>query len=92
MPEGDMWHFKLLQQLSQEIEDTRPAVISKEVVPALDELRRFRHLVRNVYSFNLLPDKMEVLVVDLFRLWAQVKAEVLAFADLLSELSNKIIP
>jgi hypothetical protein len=85
MPEGDMWHFKLLQQMSQELKDNRPAVISKEVVPSLDELRRFRHLVRNVYAFNLLPDKMEVLVIDLSGLWSQVKAEVLAFADFLEQ-------
>ena len=36
----------------------RPAVIGPESASALDELRRFRHLVRNVYTFNLVPEKM----------------------------------
>lgn len=89
IPEGDMWHFELLQQMSKEIQEIRPAVISEGVVPSLDELRRFRHLVRNVYSFNLLPDKIELLVDDLSGLWSQVRAEVLAFAELLSQLSEK---
>jgi hypothetical protein len=39
--------------MAVEIELVRPAVISKETRNTLDEYRGFRHIVRNVYSFNL---------------------------------------
>lgn len=65
VPAGETWHRELLEQMCQEIPDVRPAVISSKSMSSLDELRRFRHLVRNVYTFNLLPGKMESLVMDL---------------------------
>lgn len=71
-PVGEMWHRDLLQQMAQEMANVRPAVISREKASSLDELRRFRHLVRNVYTFNLLPDKMKALISDLPGLWSQV--------------------
>lgn len=88
LPEGEMWHRDLVQQMAQEMANVRPAVISREKASSLDELRRFRHLVRNVYTFNLVPDKMKTLISDLPGLWSQVQAELLAFADFLSELAQ----
>lgn len=54
----------------------------------LDEFRRFRHVVRNVYTFNLVPEKMEPLISSLSKLWPQVRAELMAFADFLEELAQ----
>lgn len=88
LPAGEMWHRDLLQQMAQEMANVRPAVISSENASSLDELRRFRHLVRNVYTFNLVPDKMKTLISNLPGLWSEVQAELLAFADFLSELAQ----
>lgn len=88
LPKGEMWHRDLLQKMAKEIPNVRPAVISREEASSLDELRRFRHLVRNVYTFNLVPDKMRTLISDLPGLWSQVQDELLAFADFLTELSK----
>jgi len=84
-PSGDLWHRDLLMQMSQEQKDLRPAVISTASFSSLDELRRFRHLVRNVYTFNLVPEKLEPILSDLPALWSRVKAEILAFADFLEQ-------
>jgi len=48
MPTGETWNRSLLKQVAQDFADIRPAVISQEIAVALDEFRRFRHLVRNV--------------------------------------------
>jgi len=56
LPAGEGWHHDLLQQMSREIAETRPAVISPESASRLDELRRFRHLVRNVYPEFCTPN------------------------------------
>jgi hypothetical protein len=87
-PAGETWHRDLLQQMADEVPSVRPAVISQDNAHALDEFRRFRHLVRNVYTFNLIPDKMEPLTSTLPRLWPQVRAELLAFADFLEALAQ----
>jgi hypothetical protein len=55
---------------------------------ALDEFRRFRHLVRNVYVFNLVPQKMSPLMVALPGLWQQLHAELSAFAGFLEEVGK----
>ena len=39
----------------EEVAELRPAVIDRESALTLDEFRRFRHLVRNVYAMNLSP-------------------------------------
>ena len=71
--------------MSQEQKDLRPTVISTGSFSSLDDLRRFRHLVRNVYTFNLAPEKLEPIVSDLPALWSKVQAEILAFADFLEQ-------
>lgn len=88
LPEGANWHHDLLIQMANDIPDARPAVISEETADALDEFRRFRHLVRNVYTIHLDPQKMQPLLENLPVLWTQVQAELLVMADYLEELSN----
>ena len=53
MPQGFNWHQVLLEQMTNEIPDIRPAVISEVTYEALDEYRGFRHVVRNIYAFQL---------------------------------------
>lgn len=74
--------------MSQERKNIRPAVISSDSAQALDEYRRFRHVVRNVYADNLLPGKMEQVLDPLPVVWSKVRAELLAFADFLELLTN----
>lgn len=88
LPTGETWHRDLLQQMAHDLADVRPAVIGQDSAMALDEFRRFRHLVRNVYTMNLVPDKMAGLMLTLPGLWSRLCAELLAFADFLEELAQ----
>ena len=88
LPVGEMWHRDLLKRMAREMPNVRPAVISADRVSSLAELRRFRHLVRNLYTFNLVPEKIKPLISNLPELWSQVQAELLAFADFLAELAR----
>lgn len=87
LPSGQAWHRQLLRQMAAEIATTRPAVVSENVCRKLDEYRRFRHLVRNVYTIHLLPDRLSNLVCELPSLWQQTRAEMSAFADFLEAQS-----
>ena len=85
---GNLWHRELLKQISHEMQDIRPAVISEISLSYLDELRRFRHLVRNVYTFNLAPEKVEPLISSIPQFWPNLQDELLAFADFLEQTGS----
>jgi len=87
-PSGENWHRDLLQRMAQEMPERRPAVVSADTARALDEYRRFRHLVRNLYTFHLVPEKLEDLLNALPRAWQNVQAELLAFAEFLEDLAH----
>ena len=43
------WHKQLLYQMTIEVKDLRPSIISKKLASELDEYLAFRHLFRNIY-------------------------------------------
>jgi hypothetical protein len=86
LPMGETWHRDLLRQMGKDIPGIRPAVLDKESALDLDDFRRFRHLVQNIYTFNLVPDKMMNLIQVLPVLWARLRAELFAFAEFLDDL------
>ena len=69
--------------MSQDFPEARPAVISQNSAAIVDEFQRFRHLVRNMYTINLVPEKMEGLMDTLPEFWPTLRTELLAFADYL---------
>jgi hypothetical protein len=83
VPDGRDWHRELLDQMKIEVVDTRPAVLSGETILALDELLRFRHVVRNVYTFSLDFKRIVQLAVQAHTTFEQVKAELMQFATFL---------
>lgn len=88
LPGGETWHRDLLQRMTQDIAEIRPAVLSENTAFALDEFRRFRHLVRNVYSLSLVPERIAGLMSILPQLWFTLRAELLAFSDFLEALAQ----
>ena len=88
LPGGKTWHRDLLNQMAEDVADRRPAVIGQDTAQHLDEFRRFRHLVRNVYTLNLVPERMAGLVSALPELWLRERAELLAFAAFLDALAE----
>jgi len=87
VPNGGSWHQDLINQMAQEMSDVRPAMISTGVAAGLDEYRRFRHLVRNIYATNLVPTKMQGLLERLLPLWNRLRAELVAFAAFLEQVA-----
>ena len=85
LPHGESWHQLLLRRMMTEVPMIRPAVISRETGAKLDDYRGFRHVVRNVYAYKFDPDKLEKLVRSVPELFAQLKAELLAFASFLEQ-------
>lgn len=85
LPSGAEWHISLLRQMTVELEGLRPAVIDAKTRSSLDEYRGFRHIVRNVYAFNLRPARLDELVKDAPDCLANLTTDLLAFADFLEK-------
>ena len=88
LPKGSRWHRDLLEQMSLAIREVRPAVILPETRDALIEYLQFRHVVRNVYSFDLEAERLAELVQGLRSAFELSQHDLLVFTEFLEELSN----
>ncbi|NJN87800.1 MAG: hypothetical protein HC881_17730 [Leptolyngbyaceae cyanobacterium SL_7_1] len=86
VPSGTEWHRRLLRQLSAELPNLRPPVIQTATRQIIDEYRSFRHVVRNVYSFDLQPHRVAALTANLSNAFTAFKRDVEAFCDFLAAL------
>ncbi len=90
VPDGPEWHRELLKQLGTDLPTVRPKVISPGTAKALDEYLRFRHVVRNIYAFELDPERVETLIGRLRHCFEEVMAELTAFAGFLEKIAGEI--
>lgn len=85
-PKGPAWHKELLRQMSTPLGNIRPAMISPTTTEEIDEFRRFRHVVRNVYAEHLDPERVGDLVRRLTRLWPVLRSELEVFKTFLENM------
>ena len=83
---GEAWHTELLNQMAFELPAVRPALLSSESAHSLDEYRKFRHRIRNIYIIHLDAGRMDHLVAGLPSIWQKVRSELQEFADFLDQL------
>ena len=83
VPSGVNWHQELLNQMAVEVPHIRPAVISIDLKDNREEYRGFRHVVRNVYTYRLDPEKLKPLVRNINKVWKKIDNELSAFAKFL---------
>jgi len=84
LPSGENWHRELLKQMTIDIKKVRPAVISQPTYDYLNNYRGFRHIVRNVYTFNLSVSKLQVLIEQLQDSYSSFKNDIDAFCLFIS--------
>jgi uncharacterized protein YukE len=87
-PRGIMWHRDLLQPMAADIPGVRPAVLSVAARSRLDRYRGFRHVVRNIYTFSLDAEQIELLVMHLPTVYQQVRTELEQFAYFLEQTAH----
>jgi len=89
LPSGYDWHKRLLDRMSVAREG-RPAVLTAETTRRLEEYLAFRHVVRNIYGFELDPKRVEQLVTNYPAVWHSFEAQVGAFVKWLCELADRL--
>lgn len=90
LPKTHDWHLRLLRTMSLEVPELRPRLLSSELAERLTDYLRFRHLVRNVYGFELDAGKMAPLVDEIGSVFEQLDAEVRGFVEYLEGLGHGI--
>jgi len=88
MPTGQNWYRDLLVQMSVEVSSIRPLVIQRSSRNCLDEYRGLRHVIRNVYTFNLQPSRLRVLVEGLSQCYESLVQDFRRFCDFLEALEG----
>lgn len=89
LPEGADWHRRLLERMS-DVREGRLEVVNDDTARALEAFRAFRHIVRNIYGFEIDAERVAQLVVDYGRLWPRVKADVERFTQWLRALAASL--
>jgi hypothetical protein len=87
VPSTHDWHRELLRQMTIDVSGLRRHVLSQSAAVALDRYRRFRHVVRNVYAFELDPESVQQLTANLRAVFVLASAELRAFADFLDAVA-----
>lgn len=64
----------------------RPPLLGKDTFARLDEYRRFRHLVRHLYGFNLIPEKVEALLKTLPEIDRLLEKDLRVFFEKIKEV------
>lgn len=85
---GETWHRDLLHTMTLDLPGFRPRVIRTALEPRLLELLKFRHLYRNLYSFDLRWDRVRALAVEALAMWPDIKPDLAAFADALDAVAR----
>jgi hypothetical protein len=88
VPTSAEWHRELLEQMGLDLPKVRPPVLTAEAIRTLDEYLRFRHVVRNVYTFSFDPERIGRLAKELEAVFEQASQELFAFANFLEKVSG----
>ncbi|MGA7932398.1 MAG: hypothetical protein WCA35_02345 [Kovacikia sp.] len=88
LPEGSDWHRRLLRQMAAAVPGVRPEVLSRETLQGLNDLCGFRHVVRNVYTFDLIPERVEALATKLPNCLAKLQTDLRVFCEFLMTVNG----
>jgi hypothetical protein len=89
-PGGPSSHAALLKHASRSLETVRPALVRAASLDALDELRRFRHLFRHAYAFDLSFAKMRPALAALGAVHRDIDEDLTQLTAFLRRLIEEI--
>jgi hypothetical protein len=89
LPHTPDWHLRLLRMMTVEVPGVRPQVLSTELADRLTDYLRFRHVVRNIYGFELHEEKIEPLIQELPRVSRELQDQMKELLSYLEELGRR---
>lgn len=89
LPTGYDWHKRLLERMALPHEG-RPPLISAQTAQLLEKYLAFRHVVRNLYGYELEAARIAQLVAGQSAVWQQFEAEALTFIAWLRQTAEQL--
>ena len=89
LPSSYDWHRRLLTRMATKQQE-RPALLTKETVGSLSEYLGFRHVVRNIYGFELETQRVKYLVQNYYEVWRNFNQDVGEFISWLRNLADSL--
>jgi predicted nucleotidyltransferase len=84
IPDSPDWHRQLLRQMSSPVISKRSPVINLNTRDVLEDYCSFRHVIRNIYSFNLQPERVKTLAGNLPEGFDLLRQDLQSFIEKLS--------
>ncbi len=88
IPDASQWHTLLLDRMGRDIEGMRPRLLNDSVIEALDELRRFRHLFRHLYRYDLKAEGVQKALEQAHQLQAVYLEDLNRFIAFLDDMGT----
>jgi len=89
LPSGYDWHKRLLNRMSV-VHEGYPPLLTPDTARLLEEYLAFRHVVRNIYGFELDPQRLQALAVNYPVVWHQVESQMRDFVNWLRTLADQL--
>lgn len=89
LPTGYDWHKRLLERMAVE-DGGRPAWLSTRTVRLLEKFLAFRHVVRNIYGFELETERIIYLLEEYAAAWSCFDADARRFIAWLRETADQL--
>ena len=87
-PSGYEWHISLLERMTLPIIKLRPEVISKNTARDLDVYRAFRHKIRHIYGFMIIPENIIELSEKIGRSFKAFQNDINSFLKYIKKLAQ----
>ncbi|GBF79199.1 hypothetical protein [Aphanothece sacrum] len=89
LPSGYDWHRRLLTRMTTS-QDYRPAILTAQTAQQLAEYLSFRHVVRNIYGFELETQRVENLVNNYYETWQHFEQDMQNFLTWLRTMADNL--
>jgi hypothetical protein len=86
VPTSPDWHKRLLHRMTLEIKGIRPPVLSGKTEKMLTEFLGFRHIVRNIYGFQIDSERLSTLVEKFPTTFSETQKDIKAFTGFLKNM------
>jgi uncharacterized protein YutE (UPF0331/DUF86 family) len=87
-PSGHEWHREVLERMTLPIKRLRPEVISVETAKKLDSYRAFRHKIRHIYGFMIIPENVITIAEKASESFESFEKDFKNFISFVEEIAN----
>lgn len=87
-PAGSGWHIELIERMTLPIKRLRPEVISFKTAQSIDTFRAFRHRIRHLYGFMVIPENVITIAEEARNVYEDLRNDLVKFMEFAEEITK----